>query len=127
MEEHSDTLQKNKETLQQWLTQDIQKSNEELKEELRGQLKDDHEKNKEELKHQLEGYCEDIKRKVSETNEKIKTTSETVAKAQEGILSKIKAVEDEGRIARDELQLITTTECTRNKQEAVSYTHLQNK
>ena len=41
------------------------------------------------------------------------------AKAQEGILSKIKAVEDEGRIARDELQLITTIECTRNKQEVL--------
>ena len=64
-------------------------------------LLEDHEKNKEELKcqlgQQLEGYYEDIKKKVSETNEKIQTTSETVAKAQEEIISKIKAVEDDGK------------------------------
>ena len=103
----SDTLRKNQEALQQQLKEDIQRSHEELKEELRGQLKEDHEKNKEELKHQLEqqleGYCKDIKRKVSETNEKIKTTSETVAKAQEEILSKIKAVEDVGKNRIEEL------------------------
>ena len=84
-------------------------------------MKEDHEKNKEELKYQLEqqleGYCEDIKRKVSETNEKIKITSETVAKAQEEILSKIKTVEDDGKNRIEELQIITMVECTRNKQE----------
>ena len=45
MEEHSNTLRKNQESLQQRLMEDIQKRNEELKEEFRGQKKEDGEKN----------------------------------------------------------------------------------
>ena len=86
-------------------------------------MKEDHEKNKEELKcqleQQLEGYCEDIQKKVSETNEKIKTTIDTIVKAQEEIISKIKAVDDDRKNRMEELHITTTVECQRNKQEVL--------
>ena len=54
-----------------------------------------------------------------ELMKKINTTSETVAKAQEEILNQIKPVEDDGKHRIEELQQITTIECTRNKQEVL--------
>ena len=55
---------------------------------------------------------EEIKQTITETNE-------TVIQVREELISKISDVEDEGKNRIDELQQVTTAECTRTKQEVL--------
>ena len=62
-------------------------------------------------------WREEIKQTVSETNEKIKETNETVVKVYEEILTKMDVIESASKKRVDELQQVTTAECTKTRQE----------